>query len=400
MKIIKGKYATATIFTDNIEEAALEQVIALTNAKVAEGQKIAIMPDVHAGKGSTIGTVMTVGDRVVPNQIGVDIGCGVYAYHIGPKDMKIDFQLLQTTIESIIPSGSNVREKVGPGILSQVKKIIDEMYAPVYSNLDYHARSLGTLGGGNHFISIEVGETGTYLLIHTGSRNLGAVTAKYHQDVAKINNKRKDNSEIIQRLKEEGRASEISKVLANLPPKEVDDLAYLEGQDMENYLHDMKLAQEFAHQNRELISFFISRMMGWEINEEKNVFSVHNYIDTEKKILRKGAVAAEEGQPFLVPLNMRDGTLIFKADEVRPDWLFSAPHGAGRALSRTKAKKLLKMDTFHEQMEGIWTDSVVEATLDEAPGAYKPAQEIKDILNDVYTLVDHLKPVYNFKARD
>lgn len=400
MKIIKGKYATATIFTDNIEEAALEQVIALTNAKVAEGQKIAIMPDVHAGKGSTIGTVMTIGDRLVPTQIGVDIGCGVYAYHIGPKDMKIDFDILQKVIEAFVPSGSNARSNAAMLFQEIARSIVEDMHAPVAANLDYHARSLGTLGGGNHFISIEVGETGTYLLIHTGSRNLGAVTAKYHQDIAKKNNKKRDNSEIVNQLKAEGRASEISTVLANLPKEESGDLAYLEGEDMSNYLHDMKAAQHFAHENREAIAFYITFMMRWKVNADKNVFSVHNYIDTEKKILRKGAVAAEEGQPFLVPLNMRDGTLIFKADEVRPDWLFSAPHGAGRALSRTKAKKLLKMDTFHEQMEGIWTDSVVEATLDEAPGAYKPAQEIKDILNDVYTLVDHLKPVYNFKARD
>lgn len=400
MKMIQGKYACAKVYTDNIEPEAIEQVRQLTSAKAAQGQQIAIMPDVHAGKGCTIGTVMTIQDRVVPNLVGVDIGCGVYAYHIGPKDMEINFKLLQTGIECFIPSGSKIREYADPNIRVIGKELVKSMYAPVYSNLSYHVKSLGTLGGGNHFISIEVGETGTYLLIHTGSRNLGAVTAKYHQEIAKTKNKKRDNSEIIQKLKEEGRASEISQVLANLPPRENDDLAYLEGQDMENYLHDMKMAQQFAHLNRESIAFNLCFYMGWEVSQEKNVFSVHNYIDTDKKILRKGAVAAEEGKPFLVPLNMRDGTLIFRADEARPDWLFSAPHGAGRAMSRTKAKKMLKMDMFSEQMKGIWSDSVVEATLDEAPGAYKPAEEIKNILQGTYTLVDHLIPVFNFKAKE
>lgn len=397
MKVIKGKYATATIFTDDVEESALEQVITLTNAKVAEGQKIAIMPDVHAGKGCTIGTVMTVGDRIVPNQIGLDIGCGVYGYKVGEKDFEIDFEKLQRVIDQYIPSGRNVHQDTTPDFKVPIFK--GKFIMPVSEDQsDYFYRSIGTLGGGNHFISVEVGESGTYLLIHSGSRNLGVMVAKHYQELAVKNLKKSDNSKLIADLKAAGREKEIAAELKKVSKPESTDLAYLEGEDTKNYLKDMATAQTYAHLNRAVMAETIFHKMKWDCHG--SIQTVHNYIDIERGILRKGAVAAYENEAFLVPLNMRDGTLIFVAEEERSDWLYSAPHGAGRRFSRTEARKTLNMATYEQEMEGIWSASVNESTLDEAPDAYKEAGSIKTILEGVYTFIDHLKPVFNFKAND
>lgn len=400
MRILNGKYATAHIMTDNIEPEAVNQIQELTNSIVSEGQKIAIMPDVHAGKGSTIGTVMTVGERVVPAHIGLDIGCGVYAYRIGPKGMNIDFEILQRVIEVLIPSGNNVREEAGSKLIGIADELIPQFRAPIAANRDYFARSLGTLGGGNHFISVEEGSTGTYLLIHSGSRNLGVQVAKHYQNLAMRKQGKKTLGAIIDKMKAEGRHREIEAFIKNMPDPEPRTMAYLTGQDLEDYLHDMKLAQRYAHENREIMAHILIVMMRWSTSDIFNIYSVHNYIDTETRILRKGAVAAYKGKPFLVPLNMKDGTLICLPAEDRPDWLFSAPHGAGRAMSRRRAKDTLNMEEFQNSMQGIWTASVAEEILDEAPGAYKPADEIKEILNDVYPVIDHLVPIFNFKAKE
>ena len=400
MRIIQGKYSAAHVMTDNIEPEAVNQIQELTNSIVSEGQQIAVMPDVHAGAGCTIGTVMTIGDRVVPNHVGVDLACGVYAYRIGPKGMSIDFKALQRNIEVLIPSGSNVRDEAGSKLIGITDELIPQFRAPIAANRDYFTRSLGTLGGGNHFISVEEGSTGTYLLIHSGSRNLGVQVAKHYQKLAMRNQGKETLGAIINKMKAEGRHSEIEAFIKNMPDPEPKTMAYLTGQDLEDYLHDMKLAQRYAHENREIMAHILIVLMRWSTSEIFNIYSVHNYIDTEARILRKGAVAAYKGKPFLVPLNMKDGTLICLPAEDRPDWLFSAPHGAGRAMSRRKAKDTLNMEEFQNSMQGIWTASVTEETLDEAPGAYKPAEEIKEILRDVYPVVDHLIPIFNFKAKE
>lgn len=398
MRIINGKYAVAHVMTDDVEQAAVDQIQNLVDSKAAEGSSVAIMPDVHAGKGCTIGTVMTVTDRVVPNLVGVDIGCSVYAYRLGEKDFKVDFENLQRVIDAFVPSGRKVHD--GPVLGHRAFGFSGEFMMPVSKDqIEYLDRSIGTLGGGNHFISVEVGGSGTYLLIHSGSRNLGTMVARHYQELAIKNIRKVDNSKLIAELKAAGRHREIATELARVKVEIIDpDLAYLEGQDAKNYLTDMAAAQRYAHINRETMAKIIFYHMGWEYGGA--IRTQHNYIDTERGILRKGAVAAYEGEPFLVPLNMRDGTLIFVAEEERPDWLFSAPHGAGRRLSRTQAKKNLSMEDYTSGMEGIWSASVNENTLDEAPEAYKSAGTIAGLLNDVYTLCDHLKPVFNFKAND
>lgn len=398
MRVINGKYAAAHVMTDDVEQAAIDQIQNLVNSKAAEGSLVAIMPDVHAGKGCTIGTVMTIGDRVVPNLVGVDIGCSVYAYKIGEKDFKVDFENLQRVIDAFVPSGRKVHD--APALGNRAFGFSGKFKMPVSKDqIQYLDRSIGTLGGGNHFISVEVGESGTYLLIHSGSRNLGTMVARYYQELAVKNIRKVDNSKLIAELKAAGRHKEIAAELAKVEVEVIDpDLAYLEGQDAKNYLTDMAAAQLYAHLNRETMAKTIFYHMDWEYSGA--IRTQHNYIDTERGILRKGAVAAYVNEPFLVPLNMRDGTLIFVAEEERPDWLFSAPHGAGRKLSRTQAKKNLSMEDYEGGMEGIWSASVNENTLDEAPEAYKNAETIADLLEDVYTLCDHLKPVFNFKAND
>lgn len=392
--IIKGKYAEAKVMTEDIEQAAIDQIQDLTNAKVAEGCSIVIMPDVHAGKGCTIGTVMTVGERVCPNLVGVDIGCGVLAVRIGEKDMEIDFEKLQKVIDEKVPSGHNVYKEKRDGF----KKLVSSLVTPLSENdKDYLAQSLGTLGGGNHFIAIEAGEIGTFLMIHSGSRKLGVLVAKYHQAIAE---KSQDNAQakkdLIARLKREGRAEEISKALAAFPIPEKDDLAFLSGDAAKDYLHDMEIAQKFAETNRKQIAVEIISAMEWRPTGD--IESVHNYIDLEKRILRKGAVAAYVNEPFLVPLNMRDGTLVYVAENQKEDWLNSAPHGAGRKMSRTKARAEANLEDYKDTMSGIWSNSVNEATLDENPNAYKNGESIAKILDANFTKLAHLKPVFNFKA--
>lgn len=397
MKIINGKYAAAHVMTDDIEQAAIDQIQNLVNSKAAEGSSVAIMPDVHAGKGCTIGTVMTVGDRVVPNLVGVDIGCGVYAYKIGEKDFKVDFENLQRVIDAFVPSGRKVHG--APTLWNRTFGFSGKFMMPVSKDqIQYLDRSVGTLGGGNHFISIEVGESGAYLLIHSGSRNLGTMVARHYQELAVKNIRKVDNSKLIAELKAAGRHKEIAAELAKVKVEVVDpDLAYLEGQDAKNYLTDMATAQLYAHLNRETMANTIFYHMGWEYSGA--IHTQHNYIDTERGILRKGAVAAYENEAFLVPLNMRDGTLIYMSEgESGPEWLDSAPHGAGRKKSRTKARAEGNLEEYKKSMEGIWSASVNEATLDENPNAYKDANSIIEILDKNFTKIDHLIPVFNFKA--
>lgn len=392
---IKGKYANALITTMNIEEEAIGQITELVNHKAAKGSQIAIMPDVHAGAGCVIGTVMKVIDRVVPNLVGVDIGCGVFAVEILAQD--IDYAKLDKVIRKYVPHGFGVHRAESP----IAAKLLQNLKVSLKSDVKSHiSKSLGTLGGGNHFISVEADGDKKYLCIHSGSRNLGVRVAKFYQELASKTPSDKSQKEIIEKLKAEGKTHLIQETLSSLKAHQEPinkDLAFLVDCNMQDYLADLKIAQEFANQNRKAMRDIIFYEMGWKQGEE--IHSVHNYIDTETMILRKGAVAAPIGELFLVPLNMKDGTLICRGS-ANDEWLQSAPHGAGRAMSRRKAKDTLSMESFSEEMSSVWTTSVNQSTLDEAPGAYKPADEIKSILSEKYEVVAHLRTLYNFKSSE
>lgn len=394
---VKGKFTDAVIYTNNPQEAAIVQIKELVNQSFMQGAKVRIMPDYHAGKGCVIGTTIALNDRVVPNLVGVDVGCGVLVSEIGKG--KIDFNQLDETIRQFVPSGNAIHDNAD-------KTNVTEMYtneAFIARGLqdDYTNRSLGTLGGGNHFIELAQDDVGVhYLLIHTGSRYVGAKVASWHQKRAFESLQRDDLTEKMDQLKEEGRHQEIQamiqafKLESPVVPK---DLAYLEGDLFTDYIADMKLAQQFARDNRKVIAQIIAKHMKWDFSEQFD--SVHNYIDTDSMILRKGAVRAAKGEQLVIPMNMRDGSLIC-VGKGNAEWNESAPHGAGRIYSRTAAMKNLSMDAFKETMSGIWTTSVSEETLDEAPMAYKPMQEIVDQIDETVDIQKHVIPVYNFKASD
>lgn len=391
--IINGKYNKATVFTDNIESEAINQVKELCDQEFTEGEKIAIMPDVHAGKGCTIGTTMTITDKVVPNLVGVDIGCGILVANLGKlKLTSKDFEKLDERIKKLIPSGFSVNEK------QKVNFDLGRLHFDV-KNTQRVLNSLGSLGGGNHFIEIDVDNDGFYyLLVHSGSRGLGVQVAKHYQDLA-INSKldkQKDRSELIQSLKSQGREREIESTLKNIKPEFINkDLAYLEDDSFCDYLSDMEIAQEYAALNRRKMINTIINSMNWIPIDSFD--SVHNFIDLDQMILRKGATDASKGKRLVIPLNMRDGSLIC-VGKGNPDWNYSAPHGAGRVLSRTKAKKQILMSEFERSMYGVYTTSVSENTLDESPMAYKPADEIEAAISDTVEILERLIPVYNFKA--
>lgn len=391
---IKGKYATAFITTDNIEEEAIAQVTELVNSPASFASKIVIMPDVHAGKGCVIGTTMTIVDRVVPNLVGVDIGCGVSAYKITSD---INFKDLQDIIDRYVPSGFNVHSEASDVFDEQLRKLKTPLEIDDITRI---RRSIGTLGGGNHFISVEMDGPDCHLVIHTGSRILGTRIAKYHQGIAEEGTRAEEIANMIRQLKAQGRQAEIQPTLEKFKKEQTDfantkALAFLQGAEMEDYLNDVKIAQEFASLNRKMIAVTIMNCLG--LKYAGHIESVHNYIDTDEMVLRKGAIKASE--LFLVPLNMRDGTLIC-AGSSNPDWNHSAPHGAGRAMSRSRARKELNVEDFKETMKDVWSASVNTSTLDEAPDAYKPAEEIKAIVSKEYEVVSHLKPVFNFKASE
>lgn len=394
---VKGQYTDAVIYTNNPQEAAIVQIKELVNQSFMQGAKVRIMPDYHAGKGCVIGTTIALNNRVVPNLVGVDVGCGVLVSEIGKG--KVDFNKLDETIRHFVPSGNAIHDNAD-------KMNVTEMYtneAFIARGLqdDYTNRSLGTLGGGNHFIELAQDDTGMhYLLIHTGSRYVGAKVATWHQKRAFESLQRVDLTEKMNQLKKQGRHQEIQAMIQAFKlenPVVPKDLAYLEGDLFTDYIADMKLAQQFAHDNRKLIAQIIAERMKWDFSEQFD--SVHNYIDTDSMILRKGAVRAASGERLVIPMNMRDGSLIC-VGKGNAEWNESAPHGAGRIYSRTAAMKNLSMDDFKETMSGIWTTSVSEETLDEAPMAYKPMQEIVDQIGETADIQKHVIPVYNFKASD
>lgn len=396
---LKSKYGTAKVFANIIDDESISQVMDLLSMPYVKNQTIRMMPDIHAGAGCTIGTTMTISDKICPNLVGVDIGCGMYAVHL--KETEIDFAELDDTIHKFVPSGRDIHDKalwVGLGFEDNLKSL----RCAKFINIERALRSIGTLGSGNHFVEVDKASDGTlWLVIHSGSRHLGLEVAKYYQNIA-IKECHKPDKELIDKtiadLKAQGRQKEIQQVLATLQPKAhhiPDSLCYLEGQSFDDYIHDMHITQLFAYMNRIAIGDQIMRHMDLHLTE--NFTTIHNYIDTRHMILRKGAVSAQDGETLIIPINMREGSLICKG-KGNPDWNYSAPHGAGRLYSRSQARKFITMDEFRWSMKDIWTTSVDESTLDESPMAYKPIDSILKNIVDTVDVVDTIKPVYNFKA--
>lgn len=397
--IITGKHNTAKIFTTNIEQSAKDQIQALCDQPAFSGSKIRIMPDVHAGAGCVIGTTMTITDKVVPNLVGVDIGCSVTAIKL-PKTT-IDLDNLDRFIRNSIPSGFNIRET--PHAVADMLDFTT-LYCPF--NHDRALRSIGTLGGGNHYIEIGRDNEGNlWLSVHTGSRHLGLQIAEYYQKLAVTKCNSIDTKALIAKLKAEGKHSQIQSAIAEIKAQQTainPDFAYVEGDDLFEYLNDMEFAQFYAAMNGRVIINEILKELGEELSiatavAEECIFTMHNYIEPNTNILRKGAISAQKDETILIPLNMRDGTLICKG-KGNPDWNFSAPHGAGRILSRAQARKQLSLQDFQQTMEGIHSSSVVKETIDESPEAYKPMQEIIDSIGDTAEIITQIKPIYNFKA--
>ena len=398
MKEIKGKVNTALCYAKVIEDAAVEQIQRMCDYPFTEGSRIRIMPDVHAGKGCTIGTTMTVRDKAVPNVVGVDIGCGMYTVNLGKAEINME---QMDAAAHFIPSGTEVWEG-----RKERFNLLDLRCYRELKDVNRLERSLGTLGGGNHFIEIDQSADGTkYLIIHSGSRNLGKQVAEHYQRLAVDLNKGKEEyfrkkDALIAEYKAAGRRSEIQAALKKLKWEKrettiPEDLCFVYGQYLEDYLRDVEICQRFARRSREFMAEVILGRLGLET--EDAFHTVHYYIDTEEMILRKGAIAAHEGERVLIPINMRDGSVL-AVGRGNPEWNFSAPHGAGRIMSRTDAKERLDLDEYRREMAGIYTTSVSKKTLDEAPMAYKSLSDIIDVISESVDVIEVLKPIYNFKA--
>lgn len=391
---LKGKNNIAKVYTDNIENEAISQIIELCNQEFCKDSKIRIMPDTHAGAGCTIGTTMTIKDKVVPNLVGVDIGCGMETIRISEKE--VDFNKLDDIIRRYIPSGFNTRVDEH----RYCKMInLNDLKSYKYININRAKLSIGTLGGGNHFIEMNKDEKGNiYLVVHSGSRNLGKQVAEFYQDIAykKLTDTGIEKKALIEKLKKEGKTKDIQAELQKIStPKLRKELAYLQGKEFDNYINDMKIVQKFAVLNRKAMIGEIVNKMGFTISEQFT--TIHNFIDTESMILRKGAISAKLGEKVLIPINMADGSLICigKGNE---DWNYSAPHGAGRLMSRSKAKEIISIEEYKNSMKNVWSTSVSQGTIDESPMAYKPMEEIIGNIKDTVDIVSIIKPLYNFKS--
>ena len=412
---LQGAKNTATVFTHNIEETAISQVIGMLNEPITENTTVAIMPDVHAGAGSTIGTTIRLPEnrtdwKVCPNVVGVDIGCSMRAIRI--EDSNLDLEKLDRVVNKKVPAGQNIHEKVVINQKEMRALLKDLSFRIDQKRYEHIMKSCGTLGGGNHYIELGKSPDGQlWLTVHSGSRGLGVVVAKHHQRIAesKMTNSSEVSDAIVKYLIENGRQKEIEKELKQYKitrhiPKYVDvpergvinkELAYLDGKELDDYLNDIAIAQKYSTISRKTMLYRIANAMGWEIIDEFE--SMHNYIDIENGVVRKGATSAQAGERLIIPLNMRDGS-IFATGKGNPEWNFSAPHGAGRVLSRSKAKAQLSLEDYRKTMDGVYTTSICEATLDEAPFAYKESQEIIDAITDTATIDMIVKPIYNFKA--
>jgi len=393
---LQGKYNTAKVFTDNIEQEAISQVINLLNQEFTQNSQIRIMPDTHAGAGCTIGTTMTITDKIVPNLVGVDIGCGMETVVL--KDRHVELQKLDKVIHEYIPAGFAIRQKPHR-FLDQID--LSELRCYKHVNIQRAELSIGTLGGGNHFVELDRDDDGRlYLVVHSGSRNLGKNVAEYYQKAAAkdLEKRRNDVSKLIQELKARGREKEIEAELRKLSHAKVEkNLAFAEGQLFDDYIHDMTITQQYAMLNRKAIAQDIIKQM--EFNVEDYFTTVHNYIEMDSMILRKGAISAKAGERVLIPINMRDGSLIC-VGKGNPDWNYSAPHGAGRLMSRSAAKQRITLSQFQKSMKGIYSSTVNRPTIDESPFAYKPMDEIIANIGDTVDIVKTIRPIYNFKAAE
>ncbi|PAB57877.1 RtcB family protein [Anaeromicrobium sediminis] len=374
---LKGKYTNAKIFADRIDDKAFSQIENLLNHKAFENVKVRIMPDVHAGMGCVIGFTANLGDKVIPNLVGVDIGCGMEVTKLGR--INIDFEKLDNMIRKEIPSGFSIHKKAPMRYDKDWSDRLRSISNKTKSDFNRHICSIGTLGGGNHFIEINEGkDKEKYLVIHSGSRNLGNVIAKYHQNKA-IN--------YCEEMKNKNSVYDVTK-----------DLAFLENEDRLEYIEDMNFAQEFAELNRKVISKKICEFLNIDYDSAEKFTTIHNYVNMKDFIIRKGAICANKDEVVIIPMNMRDGSII-GIGQGNEDWNNSAPHGAGRILSRKAAKDKLCINEYKKSMEGIWSSSVSKSTLDESPMAYKPMDEVKKHMKDTLHILDHIKPLYNFKAK-
>ncbi len=404
---LKGKYNTAKVFTDKLENKAQTQIIELCDQEFVQGGKIRIMPDTHAGAGCVIGFTADLGDKVIPNIVGVDIGCGMLTLELGK--LGLDLMQLDDVIRQYVPSGKNTHE-------ARVVKFDKLSELNCYRSLKDTKRierSIGTLGGGNHFIEIDKdSHDNLYLVIHSGSRNLGKQVAEHYQKLAiELCSGKEDyfvqRDQLIAEYKQQGKKQLIQKVLKDLEkkynhlqPDFPKELCFLSGEWRNNYLHDMNICQEYAALNRvTMANIILTKLLGMAIDDFNSFQTIHNYINFKDNIIRKGAISAYEDEKVLIPINMRDGSII-ALGKGNPDWNYSAPHGAGRLMSRTQAKELVSLEEFKKSMEGIYSTSVSQSTLDESPMAYKSMEEIISNIGDTAKIIDIIKPLYNFKAAE
>lgn len=413
---LKGKLNEATVYTNNIEETAISQIIGMLNEPITENTIVAIMPDVHAGKGSTVGTTIKLPKnrdewKVCPNVVGVDLGCSMRAIRVNSEG--VDLAKLDKVVNEKVPAGFNVHLRSVCNN-KEIRQLLKGLSFRIDNKKVIHIlNSCGTLGGGNHYVELGKSPDGQYwLTVHSGSRNLGVIVAKHHQKIAEaqLNNTAAVSSEIVKYLTKNGRQKDIHEALNQFKatrkiPEYITnikenktinaDLAYLEGKLLDDYLNDVAIAQQFSSISRQLMLYRIAEAMGWEILDEFE--SMHNYIDLKNGIVRKGATSAQKGERLIIPLNMRDGS-IFATGKGNAEWNYSAPHGAGRILSRSKAKEQISLADYEKTMEGIYTTSVGQSTLDEAPFAYKESAEIIENIKDTVDIDMIVKPIYNFKA--
>lgn len=402
---LRGKYNNAKVFTDQLEKGSKDQIIRLLDQEFVEGAKVRIMPDVHQGMGCVIGFTADMGDKVIPNIVGVDIGCGVLTVELG--DIEIDRPRLDKIIYNKIPAGRNVHR----GRKVKYDRLKDLYCFRDLKNTKRMERSIGTLGGGNHFIEVGIdSKNNKYLVIHSGSRNLGKQVADHYQklaiDLCSGKGEYFERKErLIEEYKEQGNGKKINKALKRLKkeykgnkPKYPKDLCYLEGKYRDMYLNDMRICQEYAKINRETMAdIILESLLGGNLEDFPYFETVHNYINFKDNIIRKGAISSNKDEKILIPINMRDGSILAKG-KGNPDWNYSAPHGAGRLMSRTAAKEELTLEGFKESMEGIYSTSVHKGTLDESPFAYKSIDGILNNMGDTAEIIDIIKPIYNFKA--
>ena len=402
---LRGKHATARVYSSGYDDKAIGQIINLCNQDFVQGSQIRIMPDYHYGAGCTIGFTANLGDKVIPNLVGVDIGCGMFTVNLG--DVDVNFEKVDQVIRNYIPSGFESRKNK----LGYFNKLNNLNCLKHIKGVSFYELQLGTLGGGNHFIELAEDKAmrEIYLIIHSGSRNLGKTVADYYQNLAidychkELTGVNVDRKTLIEQLKKEGRQDEIQKELKKFDAKVSTtkenypkDLCYLEGELKEQYLQDMLICQEYASMNRKIMAHLILTKV-FDSNYVDSFETIHNYISPKDNIIRKGAISAYKGEKVIIPINMRDGSII-AIGRGNPDWNFSAPHGAGRLMSRSEAKNKISLQEFQETMEGVYSTTVKQSTLDEAPQAYKSMDEILENIEDTVDIYAIIRPLYNYKA--